>query len=337
MKSMKTLLFIVLLIVAGSLSSCGGGGGGGGNSVNVKPACRNLPPLPDTSADYAARLDAFTMARCYDVAQHWKHDEHRRTSQKLHDTLIRMWYSPALFNWMTVQNRKGPVPDGAMVVKEEFPDETSKEDFWSVMVKDSNLWWDGWYWRVVGTEVGAAASVPAAAPSPGACAEPEFGANGPTSINCIGCHASADYSVPGTGTFSPTTFIHMRKKASKGAVAAIASADALPGFAMNATHSQAQAEPNLEEGFTDRLPSSIFEDLRPLATTTIPCMCPSRWTTSTRNLPRRGGLRYSLLLINAPAATTLPTTRRCPPTCFSRRREPRCRLTSRHMANGATR
>jgi len=128
------------------------------------------------------RLDAFTKARCYDVAQHWKHDAQRRTSQKLHDTLIRMWYSPSLFKWMSDKNplgaRQGPVPDGAMVVKEEFPNETGPEDFWSVMVKDSSLWWDGWYWRVVGTEVGAA-SVPAAAASPGACAEPEFGGSGP--------------------------------------------------------------------------------------------------------------------------------------------------------------
>jgi len=287
----KFRLFVFLWIAAIGLSSCGGGGGGG-NSVNVNPACRNLPPLPDTSADYTARLDAFTKARCYDVAQHWKHDAQRRTSQKLHDTLIRMWYSPSLFKWMSDKNplgaRQGPVPDGAMVVKEEFPNETGPEDFWSVMVKDSSLWWDGWYWRVVGTEVGAA-SVPAAAASPGACAEPEFGGSGPTSINCIGCHASADYHVPGNGTFSPTTFIHMRKGPSKGAAAAIHADGALPGFAMEATHSQAQAEPNPTVGFTDRLPSSIFEDLRPLDTTTIPCMVPESADYYYSKPPAAGG------------------------------------------------
>ncbi len=253
--------------------SCGGSGGGGGGNTPVNAACNNLPALPDTSPDYATRLDAFTMHRCYDVAQHWKHDAKRRTSQKLHDTLIRMWYSPALFTWMTTGNRQGPVPDGAMVVKEEFPNETAKEDFWSVMVKDSSLWWDGWYWRVVGTEVGSSAAAPAASATSG-CAEPVFASNGPSSINCIGCHASADYHVPGTGTFSPTTFIHMKKGPSAGAAGSIPADAQLPGFAMDAMHLQTPAEPDPASGFSDRLPSSIFANVRTLAAVTIPCLVP---------------------------------------------------------------
>jgi hypothetical protein len=190
-----------------------------------------------------------------------------------------MWYSPSLFKWMTDQNplgpRQGPVPDGAIVVKEEFPNETGPEDFWSVMVKDSSLWWDGWYWRVVGTEVGAAAA-PAATSATSGCAEPVFATNGPTSINCIGCHASADYNVPGTGTFSPTTFIDMKKATSAGAAGAIPAHEMLPAFAMDAMHLETQAEPDPTSGFTDRLPSSIFANVRVLAaaTTTIPCMVP---------------------------------------------------------------
>ncbi len=276
MKSMKKLLFIVLLIMAGGFWSCGGGGGGGGGvTPPVNPACNNLPALPDTSPEYATRLDAFTKARCYDVALHWKHDAQRRTSQKLHDTLIRMWYSPSLFKWMSDQNpkgpRQGPVPDGAIVVKEEFPNETGPEDFWSVMVKDSSLWWDGWYWRVVGTEVGAAAA-PAATSATNGCADPVFSFNGPTSINCIGCHASADYHVPGTGTFSPLTFI---QGASAGAAGSIPAHEMLPAFAMDAMHLETQAEPEPTSGFTDRLPSSIFANVKTLAAaTTIPCMVP---------------------------------------------------------------
>lgn len=277
---MKKVLFIVLLIVTGGFWSCGGGSGGGGGGGNpVNPACKNLPLLPDTSPEYAASLDAFTKARCYDVAFHWKHDAQRRTSQKLHDTLIRMWYSPSLFKWMSDQNpkgaRQGPVPDGAIVVKEEFPNETGPEDFWSVMVKDSSLWWDGWYWRVVGTEVGAAAA-PAATSATSGCADPGVVAsNGPTSINCIGCHASADYNVPGTGTFSPLTFIHTKKRTSAGAAGAIPADEMLPAFAMDAMHLQTQAEPNPAAGFTDRLPSSIFANVKTLAAApTIPCMVP---------------------------------------------------------------
>ncbi len=65
---------------------------------------------------------------------------------------------------MTVLNRKGPVPDGSIVVKEEYLDTdlTSPIIFWSVMVRDSSLWWDGWDWAVVGTEVTGSATAASA-------------------------------------------------------------------------------------------------------------------------------------------------------------------------------
>ena len=81
---------------------------------------------------------------CYQK-QNWQHDAQVRTSDGVHP-FVRVWYSPSLFDWITVKNRIGPVPDGAMVVKEQYQGLTDPMFGWTVMVKDSNLSWDGWYW-----------------------------------------------------------------------------------------------------------------------------------------------------------------------------------------------
>src|SRR5260370_35722445 len=112
-----------------------------------------------------------------------------------------------MFKWLPVLKSQGPVPDGAIVIKEEYldTDPTSRILFWSGMIRDSSLWWDGWYWAVVGTE----SSEPPvrAVPATTGCAEAVFSTNGPTSINCIGCHGSAISTAPGAGTFSTSQFI----------------------------------------------------------------------------------------------------------------------------------
>jgi hypothetical protein len=48
--------------------------------------------------------------------QNWQHDAQVRTSDGVHP-FVRVWYSPPLFDWISIKNRIGPVPDGAMVVK----------------------------------------------------------------------------------------------------------------------------------------------------------------------------------------------------------------------------
>jgi hypothetical protein len=283
---MNKLLFIVLSIVAGGLWlwSCGGSGSNTPLSIatpsptatpvptatpNVMGACA---ALPDPSAPvFTARLNQFVMALCYQK-QNWQHDVNRRTSEGLHAPFVKLWYSPSLFNWMTVQKRQGPVPDGAIVVKEEYLDTvlTSPIIFWSVMVRDSSLWWDGWDWAVVGTEIETPGTNVVSATN--GCAEPQFSPNGPTGINCLNCHASAISSAPGAGTFSTPEFVDP-KKSSAGAAGSIPADAKLPAFA---THLQTQADPDPTSGFTDRLPSSIFADVRilPGSTNTVPCMVP---------------------------------------------------------------
>src|SRR5216684_1661970 len=153
MKSMKKLLFIVLLIVAAGLSC---GRDSSANTTDSAAHTRACAKLPSPSApNFTNRFNQFVM----------------------------LWYSPLMFKWLTVLKSQGPVPDGAIVIKEEYldTDPTSPILFWSGMIRDSSLWWDGWYWAVVGTE----SSEPPvrAVPATTGCAEAVFSTNGPTSIN----------------------------------------------------------------------------------------------------------------------------------------------------------
>jgi hypothetical protein len=213
---MKKLLFIVLAIVAAALSSYGNSSGNASNPA-FTGACGPLPP--PSWPNFKARLDKFVMALCYEQQQ-WPHEANRRSSEGLHAPFVKLWYSPQLYRWMIPpQNRQGPIPDGSVVIKEEYGDDipSSPIVFWSVMIRDSSLWWDGWSWAVVGTEVTgsatAASTTTSSTTSSGGCAEPQFSFNGPTAINCIGCHASAisgsstNAGNPGAGTFSTPQFV----------------------------------------------------------------------------------------------------------------------------------
>src|SRR5215468_9603176 len=141
----KRLLVVLLLILTGGFDSCGGGSSTSGSNPAFTGDCTPLP-LPNAttafSAAFKTRLDKFAMKRCY-AKQGWQRDAERRTSQKIHDTRIQMYYSPSLYKWMVKDKRQGPVPDGAIAIKEEF--DTTDADapiaFWSVMIKASSLWW----------------------------------------------------------------------------------------------------------------------------------------------------------------------------------------------------
>jgi len=80
---------------------------------------------------------------------------------------VRIWYSPKVIRWL-LGGRRGPIPDGAMIVKEQFfqvpaanccagldeaqvtdlfvqSSQTVKSD-WTIMIKDSKGSKDGWFW-----------------------------------------------------------------------------------------------------------------------------------------------------------------------------------------------
>ena len=209
----KKLLCVVLSIVAVGLC-CGSDSSANTNNPAFTGACGPLPP--PSWPNFKTRLDAFVMANCYGVQkQNWPHEADRRSSEGLHSPFVKLWYSPQLYRWMTLRNRQGQIPDGSVVIKEEYDDDVASSPicFWSVMIKDSNLWWDGWSWGVVGVEGPCGAHSSADTPSSNGCADPQFSFNGPTAINCIGCHASAisgsstNAGNPGTGTYSTPQFV----------------------------------------------------------------------------------------------------------------------------------
>ena len=70
---------------------------------------------------------------------------------------VRVYYSPEVIAWLMNQ-RRGMIPDGAMIIKEQYHEpaiqhvEKSEEELreslksWTVMVKDSKGSHDGWFW-----------------------------------------------------------------------------------------------------------------------------------------------------------------------------------------------
>jgi hypothetical protein len=212
----KKLLLILLAIVVTGLC---GGMNSRADTIPLSAFTGPCSPLPlPSSSNFKSRLDAFVMANCYGVQkQNWPHEAARRSSEGLHSPFVKLWYSPQLYRWMTKSfgPRQGQIPDGSVVIKEEYDDDDASSPicFWSVMTRDSNLWWDGWNWAVVGVEGACGATPPPTPPPSNGCPEPQFSFNGPTAINCIGCHASAisgsstNAGNPGTGTYSTPEFV----------------------------------------------------------------------------------------------------------------------------------
>lgn len=69
---------------------------------------------------------------------------------------VRIYYSPRAMKWL-VDGRQGPIPDGAMIIKEQYhppaarygglsDDQLPKVTDWTVMIKDSSGAKDGWFW-----------------------------------------------------------------------------------------------------------------------------------------------------------------------------------------------
>src|SRR5580704_16941624 len=99
------------------LCACGNGGSSGSVATSAQnDPCATLPPAADP--DFLVHLTPFMNHLCYQK-QNWQHDAQIRTSDGVHP-YVRVWYSPSLFNWITVKNRQGDVPNGAIVVKEQY-------------------------------------------------------------------------------------------------------------------------------------------------------------------------------------------------------------------------
>jgi len=248
----------LLLFVLATFCGCGNGGGGTSDRASSGP-CAKLPPA--TASQFPARLTSFVDHFCYQKA-HWEHDAQVRSSDGVH-LFVKIWYSPALFNWMTVQNRQGPVPDGAILIKEEHQTLTSPLLLWSLMVKDSHLSWDGWYWAAVFPRSGSAAQ--SAMMNARGCAEPKPLLAG-AGLYCLNCHASA---AGNTGTFASTEYLNAALDLSDGGLSLSPVTAYLHRDLFGADVGR---EPGSDpaSNVTGRIPSSVFADVRPLPQ--VPCM-----------------------------------------------------------------
>jgi hypothetical protein len=128
---------------------------------------------------------------------------------------VRVWYSPGVMRWL-VDGRRGPIPDGEVIVKEQFAPPAVRHagkseaelwtalESWTVMVKDSNGSQDGWFWSN---------------PAKGQCPKPRhaFPFDYPDSgfgMYCVRCHAATHSSGAEPGaTDNEFTFASLRNVA----------------------------------------------------------------------------------------------------------------------------
>ena len=174
---------------------------------NLAPS---LPPSKNTTA-FETALRAFLTARCYETLG-WTHDPFVRDtgpyiqgdSYGTHPS-VRVWYSPDVASWMKLPAEKRattPIADNAVIVKEMFnppasgysvPPQNGDTEGFTVMVRDANGAFDGWYWSGYFPPTPASPGNPAYAgtPMPGT----DMGNTGYPSAGygnyCINCHASA--------------------------------------------------------------------------------------------------------------------------------------------------
>ncbi len=157
-------------------------------------------PLPSTFlpaglSDFQSQLKTFLVVGKYRNLG-WCEDKGLRdtgpyvnhTSYGVHPT-VKIYYSPAVVKWLLRKNPNELIPDGAMIVKEQYAAPAARYQVqgpallrgWTIMIKDSKGAKDGWYWA----ESWAAQCVdnnkaPFAVPYGG------FG------LYCTRCHASAE-------------------------------------------------------------------------------------------------------------------------------------------------
>ena len=89
---------------------CACGNGGSSSPSENAGTCAQLPPA--SNSDFLVHLTPFMNHLCYQK-QNWQHDAQVRTSDGVHP-FVRVWYSPSLFDWITVKNRIGHRPDAVV-------------------------------------------------------------------------------------------------------------------------------------------------------------------------------------------------------------------------------
>jgi hypothetical protein len=150
--------------------------------------------LPDRLPEFQQKLTEFLQRGDYHKVG-WSEDKGlrdtgpflRNISYGVHPT-VKIYYSPEIMNWL-VANRTGVIPDGAMIIKEQFTPPAAQYQLnapkpvsdWTVMIKDAKGSKDGWYWAEIwNTQTIDNDKPPFSVPNAG------FG------LYCVRCHASAE-------------------------------------------------------------------------------------------------------------------------------------------------
>lgn len=152
--------------------------------------------LPSKLPDFQYKLKAFLTSNTYRNL-HWCEDKALRdtgpfvngVSYGVHPT-VKIYYSPSVITWLLRKDPDALIPDGAMIVKEQYSPPAAqyqvsgapaKPRGWTIMIKDAKGSKDGWYWgEFWETQCVDNNNPPFAVPYAG------FG------LYCLRCHASAE-------------------------------------------------------------------------------------------------------------------------------------------------
>ena len=151
--------------------------------------------LPARLPQFQSQLKNFLTTREYRTRK-WCEDKKLRdtgpfvngVSYGVHPT-VKIYYSPAVIDWLIANDRTKVIEDGAMIVKEQYSAPAARYQLgppqkingWTIMIKDSKGSQDGWYWAEIwDTQCVDDNNPPFAYPYAG------FG------LYCVRCHASAE-------------------------------------------------------------------------------------------------------------------------------------------------
>jgi hypothetical protein len=189
-RNILVLCFVLVVLspsIAAQTSPCANGYESG------LPLPSSFPParLPQ----FQAQLKSFLTGGKYRDLK-WCEDKKLRdtgpfvngVSYGVHPT-VKIYYSPAVINWLVRKDAGKVIPDGAMIVKEQYSPPAARYQLkppkgingWTIMIKDSKGSQDGWYWA----EMWEAQCVDNNSP-PFAVPYAGFG------LYCVRCHASAE-------------------------------------------------------------------------------------------------------------------------------------------------
>ncbi len=165
--------------------------------ANGKESGLPLPSgfAPAKLSEFQAQLKSFLTSGKY-RSLNWCEDKKLRdtgpfvngVSYGVHPT-VKIYYSPSVINWLLRKNPNQLIPDGAMIVKEQYSPPAARYQHqppkaingWTIMIKDSKGSQDGWYWAEIwDAQCMDNNSPPFAIPYAG------FG------LYCVRCHASAE-------------------------------------------------------------------------------------------------------------------------------------------------